>query len=194
MITMENQGLISELQIGSGREPHYLFHRRAWDHMGCVVDLGCSPWDWSKCFLGKKRVVGCDPSEKEAPEGAELFRGFIGNFCGRINYRNGNQNRISGLKTGSLEAEIITLEELVRRFDLPSISLLKMNIEGMEYDLLIQLQEPPADQIIVSFHDYPISGISNRRATRAVLDYLSEWYDWCPTSKEWGWYVLIRKG
>ena len=190
---MENLGLISELQVGSGRESHYLFHRRVWDHLGCVVDLGCSTWDWSRCFLGKKKVLGCDPSEKEIPDGADLFHGFVGSFCGRVNYRNGNQNRISGLKNGNLEAEIITLEELIRRFDLPPISLLKMNIEGMEYDVLIHLQEPIADQIIVSFHDYPISGISNRKATKAVLDYLSEWYDWCPTSKQWGWYVLLRK-
>jgi SAM-dependent methyltransferase len=191
---MENLALISELEIGPWKDSHYLFHRRVWDHVGCVVDLGCSTWDWSRYFFGKKRVIGCDPSEKIIPEGAEFFRGFIGNFCGRINYQNGNPKKISAFRKGELEAEIITLEELIRRFDLPPISLLKMNIEGMEYDLLIHLQEPIADQMVVSFHDYPICGISNRRATNAVLNYLSEWYDWCQTSKEWGWYVLIRKG
>jgi len=190
---MENLSLISELQVGSGQASHYLFHRRVWDHVGCVVDLGCGTWDWSRCFLGEKRVIGCDPAEKEIPDGAELFRGFIGNFCGQINYLDGNQNRVSGLRKGESVAEIITLKELIRRFDLAPISLLKMNIEGMEYDLLIHLQEPIADQIVVSFHDYPISGISNRRATKAVLDYLSEWYDWVATSKQWGWYVLLRK-
>ncbi len=190
---VEKRNLISEFQRGSGDLPHYLFHPRTWAHEGCVIDLGCSPWDWSKCFFGKKRVIGCDPSEKEAPAGAELFRGFVGNYRGSIRYDGGDQNRISSFVGGEMEAEVITIDDLMRRFKVDSISLLKMNIEGMEYDLLIHLQKPVADQMVISFHDYPRSGISNRKATEAVLGYLSEWYDWCRTSKEWSWYVLLRK-
>jgi hypothetical protein len=193
---MENLSLISEFQEGSGQGSHYRFHPRVWAHDGCIIDLGCSTWDWSKCFAGRKRIVGCDPSEETVPYWAEFYRGFVGSFCGKVRYHNGNQNRITGLAGGESEADIITLKQLVRRFDLRSISLLKLNVEGMEYDLLIHLQEPVADQIVVSFHDYSYPGLSNPsnpRATDAVLDYLSEWYDWCPTLKERGWYVLLRK-
>jgi hypothetical protein len=185
--------LISELQRGSGIEPHYLFHPRVWAHEGCIIDLGCSGWDWSGCFLGKKRVIGCDPSESQIPEGAELFKGFVGNFSGRIRYDDGNQNRISGLIKGNTEAEMIPLEELLRRFKIESVSLLKMNIEGMEYDLLIHLKKPVADQMVISFHDYLSSGFNHSRATALILEYLSEWYDWCPISTKTGWHILVKK-
>ncbi len=53
---------------------------KLYEHDGCVVDVGCLYWNWSKVFLGRKRVIGVDPVEKECPEGAELFNGLLGPF------------------------------------------------------------------------------------------------------------------
>ena len=74
---MENISLFNELQVGSHEGDWYRFHPRVWSHKGAIVDLGCLGWDWSKCFLGKKRVIGADPNESIIPEGAELYNGFI---------------------------------------------------------------------------------------------------------------------
>ena len=50
---------------------------RCFRHDGVIVDVGCLDWNWSKMFIGKKRVIGIDPQEKPI-KGVELFKGFLG--------------------------------------------------------------------------------------------------------------------
>ena len=192
--------ILKELQVGSGLKPHYRFHPRVWEHQGVVIDLGCGKWDWSRCFLGIKRVIGCDPTEKTIPVGAELFQGFLGPFWGKVYYQVArDKDFTSGLVGGYRDevltdsAEMITLAQLIHRFKIDSINLLKMNIEGMEYGLLIDLPVPVADQLVVSFHDFKEAPYNNRKATEAIITYLSQWYDWCCSDERYSWYVFLRR-
>ena len=54
--------------------------KRAFEHDGCVVDVGCYMWDWSNSLIGKKRIVGVDPLEENIPNGVEMFKGLLGPF------------------------------------------------------------------------------------------------------------------
>ena len=49
---------------------------RAFEHDGCIVDLGCVHWNWSAPFIGKKRVIGADPFEETEPAG-EIGRAHV---------------------------------------------------------------------------------------------------------------------
>lgn len=188
--------ILKELQSGSGLKPHYRFHPRVWEHTVDVIDLGCGKWDWSQCFLNNKRVIGCDPTENyyATPIGAKFYKGFVGSFCGKILYQKQvDTDFTSAKKLGEDTSSIISLERLVQIFDIQSISLLKMNIEGMEYDLLIHFTAPVADQIVVSFHDFPEAPYNNKRATEAIILYLSQWYDWCCSDERYSWYVFLKR-
>lgn len=193
---MENPSLLNELGYGSQHQDWYKFHPRVWSHDGVVIDLGCLGWDWSKCFLGKKRVIGADPDEKKVPDGAELYNGFVGNFCGKMRFtKNTIAGRTTGFQEGQSKKSIISWNQFCRKFNVESVSLLKMNIEGMEYDLLIHELNPMPDQIIVSFHDTSDihkNPVKITRSLEAILFRLSDDYDYCMTFRTNLWYVFVH--
>lgn len=170
-------------------------HRRVWDHHGAVVDLGCASWDWSQRFLGKKRVLGADPFEGLTPQGAELWKGAVGAASGTARLiRNGHasSSRGAGLETGE-SVPVMTLAEILARWNLPEVSVLKLNVEGPEVDILMTLPErifPTIDQIAVSFHDF-LHG--DHRRTEAVLGYLRNWYDVVSIDPRYSWYLCLKR-
>lgn len=195
---MENTSLLSKLEYGSKRqEDWYRFHPRVWSHKGVIVDLGCLGWDLSKCFLGKKRVIGADPDEKKIPVGAQLFNGFVGNYNGTMRfYKSPIAGRTTAFYRGDGKKPIISWRHFCRKFEIDSVSLLKMNIEGMEYDLLIHELDPMPDQIVVSFHDTSHiheNPVKITKALEAILFYLSDKYDYCMTFRTNLWYVFVRR-
>ena len=138
-------------------------HPRFMEHDGSIIDLGCAGWNlpfedktcdnWAGYFFGKKRVVGVDPQEKPNIN-AELFSGFISNFTGKANL---NQRGIGAsiIKSSNGIYEVLTWKDFKKKFNLGSISILKINIEGSEWDLIDSFDDEDfreIDQICVSFH------------------------------------------
>jgi hypothetical protein len=175
------------------RDNWFQFDDRCFGHPGVILDLGCYSWDWSSYFFDKKKVIGFDLNEINQPQGAELRRVAVMPFANKFSVRGFNEVDSTVMPTFNSqgkEIESVSLESVLDEFPLPSI--LKMNIEGAEYPLLFSLKEPPADQLIVSFHDfahfpYPkyLSGI--------VRDYLSVWYNWKETCPEYSWWMGLLK-
>jgi len=136
------------------------FDDRAFDHDGCIVDLGCKHWDWSNIFIGKKRVIGADPFETTTPEGCELFQGVVGPFNGIVSMdSNHDASAIStdAFNGEGINAHMYSWKHFVKAFNIDSISILKMNIEGSEYSLLNSMDVTDfakIDQLVVSFHDW----------------------------------------
>ena len=198
---MLNDKILSELQQGSKVLPYFQFHPRVWKHPGCVVDLGCLWWDWSGIFLGKKRVIGVDPCEKEKPQGAELFEGIIGRADGTTTIPTLISSRTEsvghflpdGCKwvTGKRRVAMLSWTSFLKQFHIDSIGLLKLNIEGMEFSLLKQIGDPQADQLVISFHDWKPA--FSKKDTAAALEQLSQWYDYCLISDNSTWYLFLRK-
>jgi FkbM family methyltransferase len=187
--------------------PKFL-HSKVLKSKGVFVDLGCYGWNWSGFFLGKNRVVGVDPIEKTCPAGAELFNGLIGPVCGNVDLQITTDTTSSTVKfteaAGSLEAKtaprkevvsvpMITLDKLCNLFSIDQISVLKLNIEGSEFEFLISLLPRHFDkieQIAAGFHE--VGSVFSSAQTKAVLSYLSNWYWIIPTLKDC-WYLLVHK-
>lgn len=55
------------------------------------------------------------------------------------------------------------------------LDVLKLNVEGDEYEILENLQEPPARQIVVSFHEHTARKRGDE-AIQQIVDHLSKWY------------------
>ena len=138
-------------------------HPRFYEHNGCIVDLGCAGWNlafedktsdnWSGFFFGKKRVIGVDPQEKPNIN-AELFKGFVSNFSGKAEL-NLNGNAASIKKSSNGIYEVLSWKDFKKKFQINSISILKINIEGSEWDLIDSFDDKDfyeIDQICVSFH------------------------------------------
>lgn len=138
-------------------------HPRFKEHDGCVVDLGCLGWNkkfeditsdnWAGYFFGKKRVIGVDPQEVEN-EYSELFKGFISTYTGKARL---TSNGIAGAIIPDERGEYSVLKwlDFKSKFDIKSISILKVNIEGSEWNLFDSFDDfDSIDQICVSFHNF----------------------------------------
>ena len=167
---------------------------RVYKHDGCIVDVGCSAWDWSKCFIGKKRVIGIDPFE-EGKSGVEFFEGLLGAYNGTaLVTPNGGATTAMGYTEGRSVFPVLNWKTFCKKFNINKVSALKMNIEGSEYSLLNSLDMDDfskIDQIIISFHDFENNKLL--QLTNASISLLkSVGYDVECIEPKFGWYLAIK--
>lgn len=188
--------LIKEEDLIGLTEPWTRLHRRVQQAPGAIVDLGCAKWDWSGRFFGTKKVVGADPFEIDPRvEGVELFQGVVTVVRGRVQISRAGTGSSTHSTSNLIEVPAITLVDLLDRHGVTDVAALKINTEGSEYELLINLSESlisRIDQIAVSFHDF--IGIGSHKSIAAVLDYLRNWYDVVMIDGRWSWYLCVRRG
>jgi autotransporter strand-loop-strand O-heptosyltransferase len=181
---------LDELERSPFNPEDYLrFHPRVWQKDGWIVDLGCLGWDWSKTFIGKKKVLGADPLEINVPaEGVQLFTGVVGTVNGWTHFEQNDQAEATTPHTqqSGEGTPLISLDSLLIKYNIGQVDILKMNIEGMEYELLINMDRPVADQIIVAFH-------RNASMMEAVKLHLSQWYTIQQISVKWNWWLFLKK-
>lgn len=168
------------------------------DNEGCVVDLGCLYWDWSKFWLGVKRVIGIDPFETTTPIGAELFNGVLGPLDCNVTMNKPNNNENEGtidynLNNGDV-FEMLSWKTFCERYNINKVSILKINIEGSEYSFLDSLDESDfskINQIVISFHDWlnpefkPLTDSSIELLKKNGYTVISTYY-------KLGWYLCVK--
>jgi len=114
------------------------------------------------------KVVGVDPTEKSAKyirENPQENFHFIQKALSHTNekikiYKNHNPEWVSEsiLRSHNMvsddfyEAQSTTLSELLKEY--PDVSLIKMDIEGSEYELIDNLAELKVPQVCVEFHHF----------------------------------------
>jgi hypothetical protein len=178
-------------------------HPRFAEHDGCIVDLGCLGWNkdfydktsdnWAGFFFGKKRVIGVDPQETSNPN-AELFKGFISSFSGKANL---SKNGIAGqmLKSFDGEHDVLTWSDFKEKFNIGPISILKINIEGAEWDLIKSLNASDfkdIDQIAISFHNFLPEFANNYVLTNQCVDKLLSFNFTAIDLEIYGWKLFIK--
>lgn len=79
---------------------------------------------------------------------------------------------VAGVGTTAVEVPQTTLHTIVDRLDSPTVSYMKINIEGAEYDALLGLGDAISrvSNLFVSCHDF--TGNSEQRTYERVRDYL----------------------
>jgi FkbM family methyltransferase len=161
---------------------------------GDIVDIGCLNWDWSNFFLGKKRIIGVDPFENQIPY-TEIFKGVIGNYNGITKMKNdGIASSINNQDDGE-EVIVKTWKDFCNEFNIKRISVLKVNIEGAEYDLLDSLTDDDfdnIDQITISFHDWMVPEWKSKTEDSIKL-LKSKNYEIQKINESWGWYLAVKK-
>ena len=172
--------------------------KRAFEHDGCVVDVGCYMWDWSNSLIGKKRIVGVDPLEENIPNGVEMFKGLLGPFnfelpvTGEgISLSVYNHSDDITLK----KSQMLSWKTFCKKFNIGKISILKLNIEGSEYTLLNSMDTDDfnqIDQIAVSFHDWLNPKYKN--LTESSLNLLkNSGFKVVSIYEPYGWYLATKE-
>ncbi len=166
----------SDVNRWASIHPRYEFHD------GCIVDLGCLGWNsdfqdkttdnWAGYFFNKKRVIGVDPQESPN-ESAELFKGFVHNFSGKADLVSTGHGAFLR-RSPAGQFDVLTWKEFKKKFNINSISILKINIEGSEWDLLESFDDhdfEEIDQICISFHHWlPQFQKEGPRRTQQAID------------------------
>lgn len=137
---------------------------------GChaIIDAGSSDFEFAKYFdrASYAHIFCIDPNRKilwkDSPINVTFIRAALETIDGTMIYNDwstgeGNctsteENKLHYAED-SYEVETITLDTLLRHYGIAQVDLLKLDIEGSEYDVLKSITKPIAKQISVEFHD-----------------------------------------
>ena len=181
-------------------------HPRFEDCDGCIIDLGCLGWNkdfedktsdnWSGYFLNEKRVIGVDPQEKPNDK-ADFFKGFISDFSGKadLNLKVNSAHKASMIKSPTGAYEVLTWKDFKRQFEIDSVAILKINIEGAEWKLIESFDSEDfksIDQICISFHDFLPHFNDQKENTELCINKIIENGYHMIDLKKYGWRLFIK--
>ena len=164
-----------------------------------VIDVGCSyEADFSVLMIERygARSFGVDPTRKHRNALAALEEKFLGKFIhlpvavsslnGELVFHESDINESGSLmdnhinvisdKIKSYSVESMTLPSLVKACGVERVSILKLDIEGAEYQLLadIKLSDLDAfDQVFVEFHHHAVSDFTISD-TQSIVNRMNE--------------------
>jgi FkbM family methyltransferase len=159
-----------------------------------VIDAGCSyQADFSVLMMERfgVRAFGIDPTRKHRPALQRLERQFGDRFVhlpiaiaatdGPITFHESRTNESGSIFTDHInvqsdetiayEVESVSLRTLMERIHANTVDMLKLDLEGAEYDLLGSVTAAdvaPFRQIFVEFHHHAVSHLSIADTMNAV--------------------------
>lgn len=82
-------------------------------------------------------------------------------------------------KEETIKVATITLDKIMKKYGVEQFEILKLDIEGAEYDFLMSIEGPVAKQISIEFHDF--RGLNpcypdNELYYQKLFEKLSRWY------------------
>lgn len=174
-------------------KPNFLYHASL-PVKGSVIDVGCSyEADFSLYMIERHglQAYGVDPTRKHRKKLEKLEQHYKGNFHhlpvaigafdGSIKFHESVQNESGSIlfdhfniqrdEVVEYEVEIVGLKTLLTRIGVDHVAILKLDLEGAEYDLLENLKcdETSAfDQIFVEFHHNAVDKYSENDTEKLV--------------------------
>lgn len=151
---------------------------------GAVLDAGARGFRFAKHFaeFGHK-VYAFDPApdiENPRIKNVNFYRiGIIGDDTRRNwHLANAEDKEAAFLKEGPADKYVPTsdLEGIMSFCRIDHFDVIKLNVEGAEYDILRTLKRPIANQIVVSFHEHTGRGIG-REGCDKIVEQLGKWYE-----------------
>lgn len=159
-----------------------------------VIDAGCSyQADFSLYMIRQHgaKAYGVDPTHKHQPALKALEEKLRGSFHhipvaisgsdGSLTFYESKSNESGSLMTEhvnvrtdetiSYEVEALTLKSLLARIGLKGADILKLDLEGAEYELLHALERSdllPFNQVFVEFHHHAIGGLQEADTWKLV--------------------------
>jgi FkbM family methyltransferase len=165
-----------------------------------VIDAGCSyEADFSVCLIGRHgvRAFGVDPTRKHRGALRQLEERYPGRFAhvpcaiaatdGTLTFHESQINESGSLfsdhvnviqdETTSYAVEAVTLRTLLKRVSVATVDIVKLDLEGAEYELLESATSDdlrPFRQLFVEFHHHAVRHFreaDTRRTVKRVADF-----------------------
>jgi FkbM family methyltransferase len=150
---------------------------------GPILDAGSRGLRLSKWFAERgHRVVALDAGEDESAEGVTFYKMALvgakhaGSFVKLIRTDDLEARYIGPADAQGDRVPAVSLPFITNMMGVDKWDLVKLNIEGSEYDILEELDRPLARQIVFSFHEHT-ERARGREACDKIIAKLSEWYD-----------------
>jgi FkbM family methyltransferase len=180
-------------------EPNFVY-RPDFTTESVVIDAGCSyQADFSLCLMKRYgvRAIGVDPTRKHQDALRRIEVEHPGRFShvpwaiaatdGTLTFHESRVNESGSLfddhvnvlhdQTTRYDVEAVTLGTLVSRLGLRRVEILKLDLEGAEYELLERLtlhDLEPFRQLFVEFHHHAVAHVDEadtRRLVKRVADF-----------------------
>lgn len=142
------------------------FDLGAIERFGCVVH-GFDPTPKSLAWLKEQALpeqfafypVGIAAEDGEAEFFAPAVEGFVSFSASPA---------VQGAR--SIRAKVMRLETIIKKFNLPPPDILKMDIEGFEYDVIADILAGPVrpHQLLIEFHHGMYDGIGEDKTNNIV--------------------------
>lgn len=151
---------------------------------GPVLDAGCRGLRFAQYFADKgHRVIALDPAPEIEPE----VKGLVTVYKTALVAPSQSGTHVNLVLTDDLEAryigggagvpvQSISLLPLSSECDVRQWDVIKLNIEGSEYDILEAWPGPIANQLVFSFHEHTDRKRGREECDR-IVDRLKQWYD-----------------
>lgn len=115
-----------------------------------IIDLGCRGFLFTKYFREKKHLV--HPVDIDIlHEGISYYRCAITGEDGRVSVEHTNDPQGTKVRPGD-EIPCYTLESFMEGIGVKFADLIKVDIEGSEYPMIMALTKAPAKQLSIEFH------------------------------------------
>lgn len=123
-------------------------------------------------YFEPRALVASEPNEK-------TYINLLDDPDASTIYRNNNDSHLHRI-TDKKEVEIVTLTDIKERYNVEQFDIIKLDIEGAEYELLDSIDYPVAKQITIEFHDfrnlnpyYP----DDKKYYEELMNKIGQWYD-----------------
>lgn len=147
---------------------------------GVVIDVGCRDFEFSKWFIGKNKVFAFDVDDEvfqNVPEGIIGINKAVSSLAGSGKfYRNGETTTLKSVGSRAwpeFQCDVLSIEDVFARTG-DDVEILKLDCEGSEYDILMNMRPVPK-QISVEFHKHLWPDLHEERFD-SVVKYLCQHY------------------
>lgn len=152
---------------------------------GIVLDAGCRDYDFALEMSALQQTVvalDADPAVVAADPHLEKFyvhhAALLHKLDGEMRFSPaGNGSRMGHFKEAeAIRVPITTIESLNRAYG--DFAVVKLDIEGSEYEVLLNWPGPIADQITVEFHEHTKQGrdVHGADVYNRIIERLDPWY------------------
>lgn len=137
---------------------------------GYVLDAGCGVDFWFSSYMTEigMKVISLDPNPKiiKIPDGViyenSALVAFASDMCIMKTYLDTDAATIVDCSLDTMKNKVIsstnvnaiTIAQIMDRYGVEKFDLIKMDIEGSEYDILMNIDDINCSQISIEFHDF----------------------------------------
>lgn len=118
---------------------------------GRILDLGCRGFGFKKAF--PNHFVSCIDCDilKRGEDDEDYIRCAVSNYDGKAGVKRTSDPQATSIVQGA-DVDCVTLSSLCKKLGCQFWDVIKIDIEGSEYQVIMDMDKPTAKQLSIEFH------------------------------------------